>query len=172
VPLGVRGGPLASVRVLRVEGAVDVELPVVVGVGVVALLGSGVVGVGWALLIGDGAAQAGHQQDQEGIEDQEARAERRLAGLDLPHGAPGVRVKTCGRGPVPQTGGQEVVWSCYTLGDARNAIMQNLANTAATKTGLKITLKIEPGDHYWDNLQTRVAGGGADLQACLQRLRL
>ncbi len=61
----------------------------------------------------------------------------------------------------PQTGGQEVVWSCYTLGDARNAILQNLANTAATKTGLKITLKIEPGDHYWDNLQTRVAGGGA-----------
>ncbi len=61
----------------------------------------------------------------------------------------------------PQTAGGAVVWSCYTLGEARNAILQDLAKKAADKAGLKVDLKIEPGDHYWDNLQMRYTGGGA-----------
>lgn len=61
----------------------------------------------------------------------------------------------------PQTAGGEVIWSCYTLGEARNAILQDLAKKATAKTGVTVTLKIEPGDHYWDNLQMRYTGGGA-----------
>lgn len=61
----------------------------------------------------------------------------------------------------PQTAGATVVWSCYTLGEARNAILQDLANKASEQSGSKVELKIEPGDNYWEKLQMRYTGGGS-----------
>lgn len=63
--------------------------------------------------------------------------------------------------PAAPASGQTVVWSTYTAGAARDKIAQDLASKAQAKTGLKLQFKIEPGDHYWDNLQLRFTGGGA-----------
>lgn len=61
----------------------------------------------------------------------------------------------------PQGAGGSVVWSCYTLGEARNAILKDLAKKATAITHNNVTLKIEPGTNYWNNLQMRYTGGGA-----------
>lgn len=57
---------------------------------------------------------------------------------------------------------QEVVWSCYTLGDARNKILDDTAQAAQKALpGVRLTLDIQPGQGYWDKLQTMVVGGSA-----------
>jgi multiple sugar transport system substrate-binding protein len=57
--------------------------------------------------------------------------------------------------------GTEVIWSCYDLGGTRNQVLQDMAKSVSDESGLKVTLRTEPSDQYWDNLQLKVAGGGA-----------